>query len=121
MTVCGFIGEKSRIQAIGMLLIDLTRRAPTAICSDDLARRTPPQRGPRSGHASQTNVWGLQMRVCRVDQDAASLNDTFQRFRHVHPMCNENNDVALDRLLAGPRDGAWTKISDKMSQCLRTS
>src|SRR5580658_7854276 len=40
--------------------------------SDDLARRTPLQRHPRSGHASQTNIWRLQMRVRGVDQDAAS-------------------------------------------------
>ena len=31
MTVRGLFGEKSCIQAIGMLLIDLTSRAPTAI------------------------------------------------------------------------------------------
>jgi hypothetical protein len=31
ITVRGLLGEKSCIQAIGMLLIDLTRRAPTAI------------------------------------------------------------------------------------------
>ena len=36
-------------------------------------------------------------------------------------MCGKNNDVAFGRLLLGPRDGAWTEISDKISQCLRTS
>ena len=61
------------------------------------------------------------MRVSRIDQNSATPIDTFQRFTHVHPMYSENNDVALGRLLSSPRDGAWTKISDKMSQGLRTS
>ncbi len=61
------------------------------------------------------------MRVGRIDQNSATPIDAFQRFRHVHPRCSENNDVALGRLLPGPRDGAWTKISDEISQCLRTS
>jgi hypothetical protein len=36
-------------------------------------------------------------------------------------MYSENNDVALGRLFPGPRDGAQTEVSDKLSQCLRTS
>jgi hypothetical protein len=36
-------------------------------------------------------------------------------------MYRENNHVALGRLFPGPRNGAGTKISDKISQCLRTS
>jgi hypothetical protein len=36
-------------------------------------------------------------------------------------MYSENNDVAFGRLFPGPRDGAWTKINDKMSQCVWTS
>jgi hypothetical protein len=33
----------------------------------------------------------------------------------------KNNDVAFGCLLLRPGDGAWTEISDKISQCLRTS
>ena len=36
-------------------------------------------------------------------------------------MRGKNNDVALGCLLLRPSDGAWTEISDKISQCLRTS
>jgi hypothetical protein len=61
------------------------------------------------------------MRVRRIDQNSAVPVDAFQRFRHVHPMCSENNNVAVSRLLLGPRDGAWTKIRDKIGQCLWTS
>jgi hypothetical protein len=61
------------------------------------------------------------MCVRRIDQNSATPIDTLQRFRHVHPICRENNDVARSRLLPGPGDGAWTNISDKISQCLRTS
>ena len=61
------------------------------------------------------------MRVCRIDQNSAAPIDTFQRFRHVHPMYSENNDIAFGCLLLRPCDGAWTEIGDKISQCLRTS
>src|SRR5580692_9654189 len=89
--------------------------------SDYLARCAPLQCGARSGHASQTNVWGLQMCVRRIDQDASSPINTLECVSYTHPMSGENNDVALGRLIPGPRDGAWTEISDKLSQCLRTS
>jgi hypothetical protein len=36
-------------------------------------------------------------------------------------MYGKNNDVALGCLMLRPGDGAWTEISDKISQCLRTS
>jgi hypothetical protein len=55
------------------------------------------------------------MRVRRIDQNSATPIDTFQCFRHVHPMDSKNNDVALGRLLPGDRDGARTEISDKIS------
>jgi hypothetical protein len=61
------------------------------------------------------------VRVSRIDQDPATPIDTLQRLVHVHPMYSENNHVALGRLLLGPRDGARTEISDKISQRLRTS
>src|SRR5580693_1111220 len=61
------------------------------------------------------------MRVRRVDQNAAAPVDTFQRFRHLYPMCSKNNDVTFGRLLFCAGDGAWTKAGDKISQCLRTS
>jgi len=122
MTEQGLFGEKSCIQAIGMLLIDFTSRAPTAILSNHFARGAPFQRGPRSSNSRQTDVgFRIHMRVGRIDQNSATPIDTFQRFTHVHPMDSENNDVALGRLLPGPRDGAWTKISDKTSQCRRTA
>src|ERR1700722_20126823 len=44
--------------------------------SDNLAGGAPLQRGPRSGHASQTNVWGIQMRVSRLNQNSATPIDT---------------------------------------------
>jgi hypothetical protein len=59
--------------------------------------------------------------VSRIDHNSAMPIDTFQRFRNVHPMCSENNDVAFGRLLLGSRDGGWPKISDEISQCLRAS
>src|ERR1700677_4261687 len=37
--------------------------------SDHLARGAPLQCGARPGHASQTNIWGLQMCVRRIDQE----------------------------------------------------
>jgi hypothetical protein len=61
------------------------------------------------------------MRVSRIDQNSAAPIDTFQRFRHVHPVYSENNDVAVGSLLLRPSDRLWTEISDKTSQCLRTS
>jgi hypothetical protein len=61
------------------------------------------------------------MRVRRIDQNSVTPIDTFQRFPHVHPMYSENNDVALGRLLPGPRDGARVEISDKTSQRRRPS
>src|SRR5215469_7718607 len=61
------------------------------------------------------------MCVCRIDQNSATPIDTFQRFRNVHPMYSENDDVALGRLLPGPCDGAWAEIGDEISQCRRTS
>jgi hypothetical protein len=61
------------------------------------------------------------VRVSRIDQDPATPIDTFQHFRHFHPMDSENNGVALGRLFHGPRDGARTEISDKISQCVWTS
>ena len=36
-------------------------------------------------------------------------------------MGGENDDVALGRLLLCPCAGAWAEVSDKLSQCLRTS
>ena len=35
------------------------------------------------------------MRICRIDQNSATLIDTFQRFRHVHPIDGKDNDIAL--------------------------
>jgi hypothetical protein len=61
------------------------------------------------------------MRVRRIDLKSATPIDSFQHFWHVHPIRSENNDIALGRLLPGPRDGAWAKIGDKISQCLRAS
>jgi hypothetical protein len=36
-------------------------------------------------------------------------------------MYSEYSDVALGRLLPGPRDGAWTEVGNKLSQRLWTS
>jgi hypothetical protein len=68
----GLLGEKSCIQAIGMLLVDLTSRAPTAISATISLDVRPFNAALGSGHTSQTNVWGLQMCVRRIDQDAPS-------------------------------------------------
>src|SRR5215471_9276037 len=61
------------------------------------------------------------MRVCRVDEDASSPINTFQCFRHIHPMCSENDDVAFGRLPLRPCDGAWREVADKIRQGFRTS
>jgi hypothetical protein len=90
--------------------------------SNHFAGCAPFQRGPRSSNSRQTNVgFGIHMRVRRIDQNSATPIDTFQRFPHVHPMYSENNDVALGRLLPGPRDGARAEISGKTSQRRRPS
>ena len=74
--------------------------------SDHLAGRTPLQCGPRSGHASQTNVWGLQMCVRRFDQDAASPINTLESVSYTDPMRGKNDDVAFGCLPLRPSDGA---------------
>jgi hypothetical protein len=89
--------------------------------SDNLARRTPLQCRARSCHAGQTNVWGLQMCVRRIDQDAASPINTLESVSYTDPMRGKNDDVAFGCLMLRPGDGAWTEISDKISECLRTS
>src|SRR5580700_3954727 len=66
---------------------------------DNLAGRTPLQRGPRSGDSRQTNVWGLQMCVRRIDQDASSPINTLESVSYTDPMRGKNNNVALGRLL----------------------
>ena len=89
--------------------------------SDYLAGCAPLQCGARSGHASQTNVWGLQMRVRRIDQDASSPINTLESVSYTDPMRGKNDDIALGSLLLRPSDRVWTEISDKIHQCLRTS
>jgi hypothetical protein len=61
------------------------------------------------------------MCVRRIDQDAASPINTFESVSYTDPMCRKNDDVALGSLLFRSGDGAWPKISDKISQCFRTS
>ena len=86
MTVRGLFGEKSCIQAIGMLLIDFTSRAPTAISATISLDVRPLQRGPRSGDPRQTDIgFRIHMRVRRIDQDSATPIDTFQRFSALSP------------------------------------
>src|SRR5580692_671071 len=75
----------------------------------------------RSGHASQTDIWRVQMCVCSIDQDAASPINTLESVSYSAPMNGENDGVALGCLLLRAGDGAWTEISDKISQCLRPS
>ncbi len=83
--------------------------------SDHLARRTPLQCGPRSGHASQTNVYGFQMCVRRIDQDAASPINPLESVTHIYPMRGENDDVAgvaccfVPAIAFGPRSA--TKLA----------
>ena len=61
------------------------------------------------------------MCVGGVDQYAAPPINPFERSGDLHPIGHKNNDVALGCLLLRPRDGAWAEISDKTSQCFRTS
>ena len=61
------------------------------------------------------------MCVRRIDQDAASPINTLESVSYTDPMRSKNDDVAFGCLLLRPGDGAWTEISDKISQCLRTS
>ena len=97
------------------------KRCANCHLSDHLARSASLQRSPRSGDTCETDIgFGIHMRVRRIDQNSATPIDAFQRFRHVHPMYSENNDVARGRLLPGPCDGARTMFSHKICQCLRT-
>src|SRR5580698_8572783 len=70
---------------------------PRANChlSNNLAGGAPLQRGARSGHASQTNVRGLQMCVRRIDQDASSPINTIESVSYTDPMSGKNDDIAL--------------------------
>jgi hypothetical protein len=61
------------------------------------------------------------MCVRRIDQDAASPINPLESVTHIYPMRGENDYVAGGSLLLRPSDRVWTKISDKISQCLRTS
>src|SRR5580692_7563801 len=89
--------------------------------SDYLAGCAPLQCGARSGHASQTNVRGLQMCIRRIDQDASSPINTLESVSYTDPMSGKNDDIALSSLLLRPSDRVWTGISDKINQCLRSS
>ena len=97
---------------------------PCADCNlgNHLARCAPLQCGPRSGHASQADVWNrVHMRVRRVDQDAASPINPLESIRHTDPSRGKNDDIAFGCLLLRPCDGAWAEIGDKIGQCGRTS
>lgn len=61
------------------------------------------------------------MRVRRIDKNAAAPIDPIECFGHIRPIGRENDDVALGRLIPGPRSGAWPEISDEISQSLRSS
>jgi hypothetical protein len=61
------------------------------------------------------------MCVRRIDQDAASPINTLESVSYTDPMCGKNDDVALGSLSFRSGDGAWTKISDKISECFRAS
>jgi hypothetical protein len=60
------------------------------------------------------------MRVRSVDQNSATPIDPLQGISDTWPMGCKNNDVAFGCLLLCPGGGAWTKIGDNISQCLRT-
>src|SRR5580693_8743483 len=61
------------------------------------------------------------MCVRSIDQDAASPINVLESVSYSAPMYGENDDVALGCLLLRAGNGAWTEISDKISQRLRTS
>src|ERR1700734_4080316 len=61
------------------------------------------------------------MCVRSIDQDAASPVNALESVSSSAPMYGENNYIALCCLLLRAGDSAWTEISDKISQCLRTS
>src|SRR5580692_9425403 len=117
----GFIGRKVLYPGHRDVADRFHKPCANRHLSNNLAGRTPLQCGARSGHAGQTNVWRLKMCVRRIDQDAASPINTLESVSYTDPMCGKNDDVALGSLLFHSGDGAWTKISDKISQCFRTS
>ena len=121
MTVRGLFGREVLYPGHRHVADRFNKPCANRHLSDYLAGCAPLQCGARSGHASQTNVWGLQMCVRRIDQDAASPINTLESVSYTDPMRGKNDDVALGSLLLRPGDGAWTEISDKISQCLRTS
>jgi hypothetical protein len=61
------------------------------------------------------------MCVRGIDQDAASPINAQESIGYSDPVRGKNDDVALGCLLLRAGAGAWTEISDKISQCLRTS
>jgi hypothetical protein len=61
------------------------------------------------------------MCVRGIDQDAASPINALESVSYSAPMYGENDDVALGYLLLRAGDSAWTEISEKISQCPRTS
>ena len=121
MTVRGLFGEKSCIQAIGMLLIDLTSRAPTAISATISLDVRPFNAARDLVTPARLMSGGSRCAFVASIRNSATPIDALQRFRHFYPMCGENNGVALGRLLPGPRVGVLTEIGDKISQCLSAS
>src|SRR5580658_10793165 len=61
------------------------------------------------------------MCVRSIDQDAVSPINALECVDYSDPMRGKNDDVALGCLLLRAGDRAWTEISDKISQRLRTS
>jgi hypothetical protein len=61
------------------------------------------------------------MCVRRIDQDASSAINTLESVGYTDPMRGKNDDIALGSLLLRPSDRVWTEISDKLTECLRSS
>jgi hypothetical protein len=91
------------------------------LLGNNFTRCTPFQCGARSSNPRQTDVgFEIHMRVSRIDQNSAMPIDTFQRFRHFHPIRGENNDLTLGSQLFSAGDCARTQINDKISQFIST-
>ena len=87
MTVRGLVGEKSRIHFIGMLLIDFTSRAPTAISATISLEVRPFNAARERVTPARLRVgFRIHMRVSRIHQYSSTPINAFERLRHVHPL-----------------------------------
>jgi len=110
------------IHSIGKVLIDLTSRAPSAF-SATISLDVRPFNAARDLVTPARLVSGLGS-ICALVASiriSAAPIDTFQRLRHLDPICSENDDLTLGSLVFRAGDCVGTEISHKISPHLRTS